>query len=97
MFVAGIVTGQLLADNYYQKSHIEKYDAKTRKAYIDRANASLMVRNISIAGAAAIYVWNVIDGVVAKGNKHIVVGNAALAMTPYVNPYSAGLAFNITF
>lgn len=97
LFVAGIVTGQLLADNYYQKSHIEKYDAKTRKSYIDRANASLMVRNISIAGAAAIYVWNVIDGVVAKGNKHIVVGNAALAMTPYVNPYSAGLAFNITF
>ena len=97
LFVAGIVTGQLLADNYYQKSLIEKYDAKTRKAYIDRANASLMVRNISIAGAAAIYVWNVIDGAVAKGNKHIVVGNAALAMTPYVDPYSAGLAFNITF
>ena len=97
LFVAGIVTGQLLANNYYQKSYTEKYDAKTRKAYIDRANASLMVRNISIAGAAAIYVWNVIDGVVAKGNKHIVVGNAALAMTPYVDPYSAGLAFNITF
>ncbi len=97
LFVAGIVTSQLLANNYYQKSLTEKYDAKTRKAYIDRANTSLMVRNISIAGAAAIYVWNIIDGVVAKGNKHIVVGNAALAMTPYVDPYSAGLAFNMTF
>lgn len=97
LFVAGIVTSQLLANNFYQKSLTEKYNAETRKAYISRANACLTARNISIAGAAAIYVWNVIDGIVAKGNKHIVVGNAALAMAPYADSHSTGLAFNFTF
>ena len=97
LFVAGIVTSQMLASNYEKKSHTAKYDVEIRKAYIDKANASLTVRNVSIAGAAAVYIWNVVDGTIAKGNKHIVVGNAALAMTPYVDPYSAGLAFNITF
>lgn len=97
LFVAGIVTSQMLASNYEKKSHTAKYDAEIRKAYIDKANASLTVRNVSIAGAAAVYIWNIVDGIIAKGNKHIVVGNAALAMTPYVDPYSAGLAFNITF
>lgn len=97
LFVAGIVISQMLASNYEKKSHTAKYDVEIRKAYIDKANASLTVRNVSIAGAAAVYIWNVVDGIIAKGNKHIVVGNAALAMTPYVDPYSAGLAFNITF
>lgn len=97
LFVAGIVSGQLLAANYYNKSQLEKNNADVRKAYINRANSALLVRNISIAGAAAVYLWNVIDGAVAKGNKHVVVGNAALAMAPYVDPYSAGLAFNFTF
>lgn len=97
LFVAGIVTSQMLANNYEKKSHTAKYDAEIRKTYIDKANASLTVRNVSISGAAAVYIWNVVDGIIAKGNKHIVVGNAALAMTPYVDPYSAGLAFNITF
>lgn len=95
--VVGIVTGQLLANNYYQKSLTEKYDAKTRKAYIDKANASLAVRNVSIVGAAAVYIWNVVDGIVAKGNKHIVVGKSALAMTPYVDANSTGIALNLTF
>lgn len=31
------------------------------------------------------------------GKKHVVVGNAALSMTPYADVHSAGLAINITF
>ena len=35
------------------------------------------VRNIAIAGAAAVYIWNVIDGMTAKGKKHIVIAELA--------------------
>ena len=64
---------------------------------MDKANSYLIMRNISIAGAAAVYIWNVVDGIVAKGKKHVVVGNAALTMAPYTDMNSAGLAINITF
>ncbi len=97
LFVAGIVAGQLLADSNHNKGLLEKHNADIRKTYINRANTFVMVRNISIAGAAAVYLWNVIDGAVSKGNKRVIVGEAALAMAPYADPYSAGLALNITF
>ncbi len=97
LFIAGIVSGQLLADDCYNKSLTEKYNADVRKAYVDKANSYLIMRNISIAGAAAVYIWNVVDGIVAKGKKHVVVGNAALTMAPYADMNSAGLAINITF
>ncbi len=97
LFIAGIVSGQLLANDCYNKSLTEKYNADIRKAYVDKANSYLTMRNISIAGAAAVYVWNLVDGIVAKGKKHVVVGNAALSMSPYADMHSAGLAINITF
>lgn len=97
VFVAGIVVGQLLAANYYSKSQMEKNNAQAYKTYITRTNSAVLVRNVSIAGAAAVYLWNVIDGVVAKGNKHVVIGSTALAVTPYADPYSAGVALNFTF
>ncbi len=97
LFIAGIVGCQLMANDCYNKSLTAKYNADVRKAYVEKANSWLIARNISIAGAAAVYVWNLIDGIVADGKKHIVAGKTALSMAPYADSNSAGLAFNIVF
>jgi hypothetical protein len=54
------------------------------------------LRNGFIAGATALYAWNVIDGIVSKGKKHIQIGDANLKIAPYASPYAGGisLAFN---
>ena len=55
------------------------------------------VRNGFIAGAAAIYLWNVIDGVVAKGKRHVEIGSAQMSFSPYASPESAGIGLCINF
>ena len=97
LFVAGIIGGQLAGQSAYNKSLTYKHDAKMRKAYIDRANVGKMISYASIGGAAAVYIWNVIDGSISKGKKHVIVGKTSYAIAPYADNQSAGLAFNLTF
>ena len=56
-------------------------------------------RNISIGAAAAIYVYNLIDGFVAKGAKRVVVNKHKVKynVAPYTDGYSAGVAMSLTF
>ena len=56
------------------------------------------IRNVAIAGAAAIYIWNVIDGIAAKGKKHIdIAENSSLDIRPYVAIDGGGLALSFNF
>ena len=55
------------------------------------------IRNGFIAGAAAIYAWNIIDGIVAKGKQHVVIGDIALNIAPYATHLSQGVSINATF
>jgi len=96
LFIGGAVTGQLLASDNINKI-ASTHDASAKKAYTDNANAWSMVRNISIAGVAACYIWNVVDGTVAKGKKHVVTGRVELAMMPYSDFNSTGLNLALTF
>lgn len=97
LFVAGIVGGELAAKDAYNKSLAFKHDANMRKAYLDRANMAKLVSYASMAGAAVTYIWNVIDGSISNGKKHVVVGNTAIRLTPYADNYTSGLALNVTF
>ena len=54
-------------------------------------------KNVSIAGAVAVYIWNVIDGIVAKPKNQINIGQANLNFMPYADTESMGLAVNINF
>lgn len=74
------------------------HNAADRQKYIDNAGTMQNVRNGFIAGAAAIYVWNIIDGAVAKGKKHVVVlGDAQMRFAPYAAPQSAGVMLSLNF
>lgn len=94
--IAGIVTASGM--HSYHTSKIKRsHNVKTRQNHIDAANRCKNVRNGFIAGAVAIYAWNVIDGFVGKGKKHISIGEAQARLAPYADAQSAGLAFNLRF
>lgn len=94
--VGGVVVFEGLRSSYKSKINTTK-NAKTRQNYIDKTNNMQNLRNGFIAGALAIYAWNIVDGIVAKGKKHVEVGHVAMRFAPYVTPEAAGLAMNISF
>ncbi len=94
--VGGIVAFEGLRSSYKSKINTTK-DAKKQQDYIDKANNMQNLRNGFIAGAVAIYAWNIVDAIVAKGKKHVEVGHVAMRFAPYATFESAGLAMNISF
>lgn len=96
-FVGGIIVAECLRASYESKI-ATTHDVRLKQNYIDNADICSNVRNVAIAGAAAIYLWNVIDGMVAKGKKHIVIDErTALNITPYFTPDAGGLALCLKF
>ncbi|MDR2835034.1 MAG: hypothetical protein LBV69_02365 [Bacteroidales bacterium] len=97
VFVGGIVVAESLRASYESKIN-STHNAQIKQNYIDNANTCGTVRNIAIAGAAALYVWNVIDGWAAKGKKHVsVLSNNNLKLTPYLVPdYTGKLTSGMT-
>ena len=96
VFIGGIVVTECLRRNYAQQIAMTNNTAlKQRFAY--NANVCMISRNVCIAGAAALYVWNVIDGIVAKDRRQMYLGDVQLDFVPYATPYEGGLAFNLNF
>lgn len=95
-FIGGIVVSECLRQNYIQKINLTQ-NVKLKKQYLDSSNRCEIARNVSIAGAAALYVWNIIDGIVAKGKKNVFIGENNIKISPYTDLHSTGLAFNIRF
>jgi len=94
--VGGIVAFEGLRSSYDSKINTTK-DAKKRQDYINNRDNMQNLRNAFIAGAVAIYAWNIVDGIVAKGKKHVEVGSVAMRFAPFATPDVAGLAMNIQF
>ena len=72
------------------------HDPNRRRQYIDNANMFETARNVAIAGAAAVYVWNVIDGIAARGRVRM-FDTAHLNIAPVVLPNGGGVAFALNF
>ena len=94
--VGGIVAFEGLRSSYKSKI-ITTHDVQDRQNYIDKTNNMQNLRNGFIAGALAIYAWNVIDGIVAKGKKQVELGHVELRFAPFATPEGGGLAMNIQF
>lgn len=94
--VGGIVAFEGLRSSYESKINTT-HNAKERQNYIDKADNMQNLRNGFIAGAAAIYLWNVVDGMVAKGKKHIEVGRLSVNINPYSTQNEAGVLLSINF
>jgi len=89
VLIGGIVTCEVLRASY--KSKISSApNSVDRIKHMNTASNLEIARNIFIGGAAAIYVWNIIDGIVAKGERHVIV-------TPYASYNSKGVTLNVRF
>lgn len=95
--IAGIVVCENMRASYHKKA-IEQ--PKFAKEYTSKARDWSIGRNYAIGAAACIYVYNLIDAVVAKGKMRAVMTNSSgggLSFTPMLTPESSGLALTISF
>lgn len=82
----------------YHKKAIE--NPKHAKEYSDNASNWESGRNISIGIAAGVWIYNIIDGIVAKGKKRLIVGqpgDKGLSMMPYVSSNATGVSMAYHF
>ena len=103
MFIAGevVCVGGIVVSEGLRTSNINlinsTHNAQQRAQYTDKANMWQNVRNGFIAATAAVYVWNVIDALAAKGTRYVKQGSAQFALAPYANGETVGFAMNIKF
>lgn len=88
------LAGGLIALESMRANHLAKIDqthsADVKKAYNDRASACATGRNICIGALAALYIYNIVDAIIAPGARRIIV-------TPSVTPdgqYGMGVSYN---
>ena len=97
LMIGGIVATECLRQNYAQQIAMT-HTSTLKQYYVQNANICNITRNVCIAGAAAFYAWSLIDGIVAKGNKHILIGDMAqLRIAPYADYESGGFAAVVNF
>lgn len=94
--IGGIVAFEGLRSSYDSKIS-RTHDVNEIQTYINKVENMRNIRNGFIAGGLVIYAWNVIDGIIAKGEKHVVVGNVNVALTPYADPISQGMLVCVRF
>jgi len=90
IMIGGIVTSYSLRANNIVKAN-STHNTTLRKYYTDNANMFQTIGVVCIAGASVLYVWNIIDGTVAKGKSHIQVGKADISFIPTVQPSYLGM------
>lgn len=94
--IGGAIGYNDMKADYKNKINLTK-DISLKKSYSDKANTYKNGANICIIGAVGLYAWNIIDGLLAKGSRHVEVGHVAMDFNPYYNTQSTGLALNVTF
>ncbi len=94
--IGGVVACEMLRQSYTAKIG-QTNNASAVNKYINTSNNMQNLRNGFIAGAAAVYVWNVIDGIVAKGKQHIEVHDIQLAAVPIATSQMSGLMLTMNF
>jgi hypothetical protein len=87
--IGGIVIAESLRASYTSKIN-NTHSLADKQSYINSADNWQNICTGFIAGAAALYAWNVIDGWVTKGKKHVILGDNTLKITPYITPYNGG-------
>jgi hypothetical protein len=95
-FIGGIIITESLRASYESKINTT-HNASDKQTYIDNADNMSNVRNVMIGGAVVVYAWSLIDGIVAKGKSHVLIGSTKLQFVPYATSQSGGLALVLNF
>lgn len=97
-----ISVGGIIVCENKRATNIKKMKEQPRfaKEYSDRAKNWETGRNISIGAAAGVWVYNVIDALVAKGKKRVIVkrpNGSGLSMNSFVTPDVSGVSLAYRF
>ena len=92
----GIIATESLRSHYFRMA-AETRDIDHRRAYRSQGRNMATARNVCIAGAVAVYVWNVVDAIVAPGARWVVESDRPLALMPYATPEGAGIYLSFNF
>lgn len=101
-FIAGeiVFIGGAIVSHSMMQSNVNKinstHNSSLKYQYTKNANTWMTMRNVTIAGAVAVYLWNVIDGIASKGEQHVLYGHN-VTVAPYSDFNSAGIALNFKF
>lgn len=94
-FAGAIIAAENLRASYVRKM---KENPRHVKSYSTKADNWENVRNICIGGAAALYVYNLVDAIVAPGAPRLVKARQrGLAFTPAVTPDYNGISLVFKF
>lgn len=96
LFVGGIITTEFMRRNYSIKIN-QTNNTRIKEHYAHNANICAISRNACIGGAVALYVWNIIDGIVAKGKPNAFKDGKLLTFVPYMSYDATGIAMNLKF
>ncbi len=98
--IAGIIATDCVRESYNSKI-FKTHDVKLKKLYADKRSDYAMGRNICIGALCAVYVYNLVDAVVAPGARRIVAASSK-DFSYYWSPtlteeYGVGVAASFTF
>lgn len=91
VFACGIAVSESLRLDYKLRNN------PSDNSYFSEERTCSVVRDISIAGLVGVYAWSLIDGIVAPGKMHIVVGNAEAKISPVVTMNTMGGTLTLNF
>jgi hypothetical protein len=94
--VGGIVIAESMRASYASKIGAT-HSPSSQQRYANSANGWSSARSGFIAGAAALYVWNVVDGWVARGKPRTIAGSRRLNVAPCLTPTAGGVVFALNF
>ena len=96
-----LAAGAIILCENTRASYVKKMQEQPKYAqeYNSRADSWETGRNICIGAAAAIYIYNLIDGFVANGAKRVVVKERKVYVSamPYADTHSVGMSIALNF
>ncbi len=98
-FAGGIIATDNLRNTYINRIN-QTHDINAIRNYATKADNMALSRNICIAGAIAMYAYNLIDAIAAPGARRVVVNSNVLnnfSFAPTANQYFAGVSLSYKF
>ena len=97
LFIGGIAASFGMS-SYYKSKRNSTHDSGQKQSYTDWANYAGYAGWGFVGAAAALYIANIIDGIVSPGKPALFDKNGKkIVFAPTASPYSFGLAMNLNF
>lgn len=103
---AALIAGIIVTENQrsvYSSKITKTHSAELKRSYANKADNMAIGRNIFIGATAALYIYNLVDAIVAPGARRVVVKkrdgtNRVYSFSPVVTPMGdAGLSASVEF